>query len=363
MRAKYKVLEGLVSKDDCSRIAQIIRNTPGEGDSQVPMSRAHYGLPVCNTLLGLLCSRVSDGAKKTLRPAYSYCRVYNQGAELKPHKDRPSCEYSVTLNVSQTHAWPIFMGRRPLNLEPGDGCLYKGCEIEHSREKFEGDEYIQIFLHYVDVNGPYKDHIYDAEQKAEVATPHQYVFARKNPNLINYYRFLEVFSAEECQTLIDQKFSLRPGEIELGQISNTRRSQIYWIPKIQKWDGLHQKIMNLVAQCNQEFFNFSITSLTEHLQFTEYDASYQGYYDWHFDVGSGPINCARKLSVVVQLSDPEDYEGGELQFSLESDKTTTAEKSRGTVIIFPSYLRHRVTPVTKGTRRSLVTWITGPPFQ
>ena len=363
MRGKYKVLENLISKEECSRIAQIIRNAPGEGDSQVPLSRAHYGLPVCNTLLGLVCSRASEIAKKTLRPTYSYCRVYHKGADLKPHKDRPSCEFSITLNISQTHAWPIFMGKKSLQLGPGDGCLYKGCEIEHSRGKFEGDEYIQVFLHYVDANGPYKDHVHDSENKTVSTAPHQYVFARANPNLTRYYRFINAFTPEECQNLIDQKFTLQRGQIEDGKVSDTRRSQIYWIPKVQKWDDLYQKIMNLVGKCNQEFFNFSITSLTENLQFTEYDESYQGYYDWHFDVGPGPLNCARKLSVVVQLSEPSDYEGGELQLLIGGEDITIAEKNRGAMIIFPSYIRHRVTPVTKGTRRSLVTWITGPPFQ
>jgi PKHD-type hydroxylase len=69
------------------------------------------------------------------------------------------------------------------------------------------------------------------------------------------------------------------------------------------------------------------------------------------------------LSISVQLSDPSEYEGGDLQFSLYGDRTVIAEKEQGTMVIFPSYMRHRVTPVTRGTRRSLVTWITGPPFR
>jgi PKHD-type hydroxylase len=121
--------------------------------------------------------------------------------------------------------------------------------------------------------------------------------------------------------------------------------------------------MSCVGQCNKEFFNFDISSLHENLQYTEYDESYQGRYDWHFDVGEGPLNCGRKLSVSIQLSDPSEYDGGDLQFSLDGDRTVIAEKDQGTMIIFPSYLRHRVTPVTRGARRSLVTWITGPPFR
>ena len=368
MRGQYKVLRGLLEPEEAARIAERIRNEPeGKPDPQVPNSAAHYGLPVCNTLLGLLCAKVSEAAGKTLKPTYSYCRVYRNGNDLKPHKDRPSCEYSVTLNLSQTDPWPIYMGRRALDLKPGDGCLYMGCEIEHSRKEFKGREYIQVFLHYVDADGPYKDYVHDFGTRQSTTPtetgPIQFLFARSNPNLIKYYRFTNAFSPEECATLVNAKFPTAPGLTEDGRNTEVRKSQVFWIPKTQEWAELYQKIMNLVGQANKEFFNFDITSLTENLQYTEYDESYGGHYDWHFDIGAGALNCGRKLSVAIQLSDPSDYEGGELQFSLDGDRTVVAEKEQGTMVIFPSYLRHRVTPVTKGRRRSLVTWITGPPFR
>jgi PKHD-type hydroxylase len=174
---------------------------------------------------------------------------------------------------------------------------------------------------------------------------------------------MNAFAPEECNFITNSKFQLSPGLTEDGKNTEVRKSKIYWIPKNQEWAELYQKIMNLVGHCNKEFYNFDISSLTENLQFTEYDESYQGHYDWHFDVGEGALNCGRKLSVVVQLTDPSKYEGGELQFSMDGDKILVAEKEQGTVIIFPSYMRHRVTPVTKGRRHSLVTWITGPPFR
>ena len=367
MRGLYKVLKCLVDPAEAKKIAERIRNEPeGKPDPQVPNSAAHYGLPVCNTLLGLLCSKVSEAAGKTLKPTYSYCRVYRKGNTLAPHKDRPSCEYSVTLNLSQTHKWPIYMGRRALNLQPGDGCLYRGCEIEHSRKEFTGDEYIQVFLHYVDADGPHKDYVHDFGMREAAlcdSGPLQFIFARSNPNLTRYYRFPKAFSPEECKILVSAQFKTGPGLTEDGKNTEVRKSQIFWIPKTQQWADLHQKIMTLVGQCNKEFYNFDISSLTEHLQYTEYDESYQGHYDWHFDVGEGALNCGRKLSISIQLSDTSEYEGGELQFSMDGDKILVAEKEQGTMVIFPSYLRHRVTPVTRGCRRSLVTWITGPPFR
>jgi PKHD-type hydroxylase len=365
MRGLYKVLKGLIDPDEAEKIARRIRNEPGgKPDAQVPNSATFYGLPVCNTLLGLLCEKVSEAAGIQLRPTYSYCRIYRDGNTLAPHKDRPSCEYSVTLNLSQTHKWPIYMGVRSLDLRPGDGCLYKGCEIEHSRKAFKGTEYIQVFLHYVDANGPYKDYVHDLQTAAAPPPPPlQFMFARSNPNLIKYYRFVNAFSPDECKALTNFNFELGPGLTEDGKNTEVRKSQVYWIPKTEQWGDLYQKIMELVGKCNKEFYNFDISSLTENLQYTEYHQDYQGRYDWHFDVGEGALNCGRKLSVSIQLSDPSEYEGGELQFSLDGDKICVAEKDQGTMMIFPSYLRHRVTPVTKGIRRSLVTWITGPPFR
>jgi PKHD-type hydroxylase len=252
------------------------------------------------------------------------------------------------------------MGRKSLDLRPGDGVLYKGCTIEHSRKEFKGREYIQVFLHYVDAHGPFKDYVHDFGTKIEEPAQNlQFIFAKHNPNLLNYYRFLGAFTPEECKALVDANFPLNPGLTEDGQTTAKRKSGIYWIPKTEKWSNLYNKIVSLVAQANKDFFNFEISSLTENLQYTEYDETVQGHYDWHFDIGEGPLNCNRKLSVSIQLTDPSEYEGGQLEFAMGK----VGEKEQGTMVIFPSYLQHRVTPVTKGTRRSLVTWITGQPFR
>ncbi|MGB0178111.1 MAG: 2OG-Fe(II) oxygenase, partial [Owenweeksia sp.] len=83
--------------------------------------------------------------------------------------------------------------------------------------------------------------------------------------------------------------------------------------------------------------------------------------DWHMDFGAGEISH-RKLSMTVQLSDPADYEGGDLEFMI-NQKVVTAPRTRGTVIVFPSFILHRVTPVTKGVRHSVVGWVSGTPFR
>lgn len=97
----------------------------------------------------------------------------------------------------------------------------------------------------------------------------------------------------------------------------------------------------------------------EELQLAKY--SDRGFFDWHLDFGAGEIS-ARKLSMTIQLSDPNDYEGGDLRFMINKE-IVNAPKEKGTIIIFPSFIMHRVTPITKGTRQSIVGWVSGPPYR
>jgi PKHD-type hydroxylase len=363
MKGLYKVIRNFISPEEAAEISECIKKSPkNEGDSQVPKSCSYYNLPVCNILLGRMTDKVSKLAGKKLKPTYSYCRVCFKGAVLKPHKDRPSCEYSVTLNLAQTHSWIIFMGKRGVTQNPGDGVLYRGCEIEHSRPEFTGDEYVQVFLHYVDSEGPYKDYVYD-QKKEEPIQQYRFVFQDCFPNQTNYYRFIQVISTETIDKLrgvLDTK-DLRDAQVgDSGGEVNTskRRSKIYWLPKTDEFIDIYKTFHELIGKCNADFYQFKLTEITEHIQYTVYNAEDQGYYDWHIDMG--PDKARRKLSLVCQLSDPSEYEGGELQ--INTGNIIVPEKEKGTVIMFPSYLLHRVTPVTKGTRRSLVLWIEGPAF-
>jgi hypothetical protein len=88
--------------------------------------------------------------------------MYTKFADLKKHKDRPSCEISVTVMIdSDGTNWPIFIDGTKIDLEPGDAAIYLGCEVEHWRETFDGDWHAQAFLHYVDQDGPNKDYKFD----------------------------------------------------------------------------------------------------------------------------------------------------------------------------------------------------------
>jgi PKHD-type hydroxylase len=167
-------------------------------------------------------------------------------------------------------------------------------------------------------------------------------------------------------------------ELNLEEYQNNlkqiRDSNVVWLN--EQW--VHNEIIPYVTQANiNANWNFELNGF-ESLQFTKYDVGQ--FYDWHPDQfepvneEDNPKKTIRKLSVSVLLSDEKDYEGGDLQFRDQVDGinrdpfistkiSTVEEKSRGTVIVFPSFMWHRVTPVTKGIRYSLVMWNTGYPFR
>ena len=141
---------------------------------------------------------------------------------------------------------------------------------------------------------------------------------------------------------------------------NIRRSELNWLQKNSECAWVFEKLAHVASSLNADYFGFELTGFGEALQLTNYHEARQGTYVWHQDFGAaGP---SRKLSLVLQLSDPSDYEGGELQL-LTGKTPTKIEKKRGLITVFPAWTLHQVTPVTKGTRQTLVTWVSGPAFK
>ena len=125
-------------------------------------------------------------------------------------------------------------------------------------------------------------------------------------------------------------------------------------------------LLSFAHEANRDHFGFDIFNSTYDIQFTEYDSTVKGKYDWHHDVWWTNPRCHdRKLSVVIQLNDPSTYTGGDFEFRIPGcDMDGLADfRQQGSVIVFPSFFEHRVTPVTTGTRYSLVTWVEGPKFR
>ena len=146
-------------------ILQLVREGKSEIDEQCPSSYSLYGR--LDFLLYYFKQGFENLTGKKLSPTYSYCRKYNKGEILKPHKDRPSCEYSITITLghSKEKDWKITMGEEILSLPIGAGCAYKGCEVNHYRGPSPNTWQTQVFLHYVDIEGPYKDWKFDKRER------------------------------------------------------------------------------------------------------------------------------------------------------------------------------------------------------
>jgi PKHD-type hydroxylase len=173
------------------------------------------------------------------------------------------------------------------------------------------------------------------------------------------------FTAEELDKIVAYGDALRQAEatvMDSAQDDQNRKfriTRISWIKQSQETLWLFQKLVGATSSINQQAYQFDLSAL-EDLQYTVYLAGEGGHYDWHVDHGRTPRR--RKLSLVLQLSAPTDYEGCELQI-YASNQIDTAPKTRGTLIAFPSYTLHRVTPITTGIRKSLVMWCSGPRFR
>jgi len=174
----------------------------------------------------------------------------------------------------------------------------------------------------------------------------------------NWAYINDLFTPAECAEIIMIGNSkLKPGTV-VGPNNGIRSCQVAWL-YTEDLKFAFQRVTGAVIDMNSKFFNFDLFGLAEGFQFTRYDAP-GDHYGMHIDKVLN--NEVRKLSLTIQLSSPEDYEGGELvlQFSPYPD---VMDKELGKMIVFPSYVLHEVRPVTKGTRYSLVAWVTGKPFK
>jgi len=142
------------------------------GDPDVPLSPCIHGDPAFDCLMLKKMPYVEKLVNKTLTPQYSYSRIYQPKSILGKHTDRNSCEYSVTLSLGGDYdsLWPIYIEDYNSNihcveLDVGDAMIYDGVRCEHWRDEFKGDNQYQVFMHYVDAHGKYKDLKYDGRDK------------------------------------------------------------------------------------------------------------------------------------------------------------------------------------------------------
>jgi PKHD-type hydroxylase len=179
-----------------------------------------------------------------------------------------------------------------------------------------------------------------------------------------------VFTEEELNKILALPEWLCSNKATIGGLNNEqvvnnkiRVSDVSWILPRPETIWIWNRIVNVAADINSEFFNFDLTGCQEPIQLGIYKGEENGNYDWHADSSVKDRGFPRKLSMSLILSDESEYEGGELQIKAEHDTPITLNTCKGRAWFFPSYTLHRVTPVTKGIRRSLVLWINGPAFK
>ena len=175
-----------------------------------------------------------------------------------------------------------------------------------------------------------------------------------------------LFTPDQCNQIIASGRAQKPQEAQVGMNkpgggtdTKKRVTTISWIP-FKEMGHMYQDLNLFIQKTNENHFGFGDIRVTENAQFTEYPEG--GFYDWHMDCDVNMTHepPVRKISMTVLLNDPSEFEGGHLELMAPGK---FAELKQGHAIIFASFLNHRVNPVTKGMRQSLVVWFGGKPFR
>lgn len=182
-----------------------------------------------------------------------------------------------------------------------------------------------------------------------------------------------LLSPPECRDIIAAMTAkeLNAGHIGTGEgnrrLDTEYRSVFTNSLPVNGFEWLYERLLQRIKWVNDDRFRFDISGLAEPIQFLEYREATEeqpsGRYKWHQDMGPG-VGSIRKLSIVIQLSEPSEYEGCRLKlFDCSTPELEVPEIGQGDMVIFPSYMPHCVTPLEKGTRRSLALWVSGPSFR
>lgn len=184
---------------------------------------------------------------------------------------------------------------------------------------------------------------------------------------LTFTAWADAFAPAEIDRIVAYGDSLMPERVQLAgadgkplAADRLRITHTAWIEPNADTKWLFDRMQGVAQALNDQTYQYDLRGFSENFQYTVYYGSEGGHYDWHVD--HGPLAAPRKLSMTVQLTDPSEYQGCNLEFCAGGN-IEIAPRARGTVVAFPSYVLHRVTPVISGTRRSLVVWTTGPKFR
>lgn len=363
---KYVHLPEFLDKGSCAQLTaelkRLVVQKQTTQDVQCPKSEAIHGAQVFDSLLVQLLPHFEVASGKKLLPTYSYARLYAPGDELKNHTDRESCEISATITLGfEGDVWPIYMGddmeksnALEIRMGVGDAVLYRGMEKHHWREEYkEGKWQAQVFLHYVDADGPHKGWKFDKRPGLNLPAP--------EPENFRHWVYTDILTPEACDIIVktytQEMIETLPPVIGSGtgavntEIRNVERVML----PVYKDIGARLAAAGLAANNRAWRFNISHANQAE---FLKYPAG--GRYTAHMDTFLNPEGECRKLTVLAFLND--DFEGGKF-FIQDGHEKYYPPQSKGTVLVFPSFLLHGVEDITAGTRYSTVCWMVGPFFK
>jgi hypothetical protein len=368
----YVHLKDFLHKDSCKELSKELKRLVDAKktvtDVQCPKSQAIHGTVTFDKLLEDLTPHFELASGLKLFPTYSYARLYNsQDEELKIHRDRPACEISATLTLDfEGDVWPIFMGNNEdkanateVKMEIGDAVMYRGCDIYHWREAYkEGKWQAQVFLHYVDQDGPHAEWKYDKRESLGLSKTES---GERKQELEECYMVQNAVTPAFCDKLIEE-YSKPEVEKLPPVIGNGEGSINLDIRNVQRlqlplYAGIGATLTAIGLNVNNDTWKYHITHSNQ-AEFLMYDV--KGKYETHVDTFHQHSNEARKLTILVFLND--DFEGGRFYIQ-NSHQRLYPEQKKGTVLIFPSFMPHGVEPITKGVRYSIVTWMVGPYFK
>ena len=359
---KYVHLKGFLDIGNCNELtAELKRLVDAKQtvkDEQCPTSEAIHGAMAFDKLLVDLLPHFEKASGKRLYPTYSYARLYQKNEKLKIHTDRESCEISATITLGfDGEAWPIYMGDEgeknasKINMGVGDAVLYRGIEKHHWRKKFKGNWQAQVFLHYVDANGPHKEWKFD--KRPGLNLPSQE---------LQQVVYTDILTKEACDSLI-KLYTKTEIKKELPYIggnnvqkidTSIRNVERVMLPTYKDIGG---RLAAAGLSANQAAWKFEITHANQ-AEFLIYPAG--GRYQAHVDTFLAHGDECRKLTVLAFLND--DFKGGRFYLQNGHEKYYPPQ-SKGTVLVFPSFIMHGVEDVEEGNRYSVVCWMVGKFFK
>ena len=408
---RHVYLSNAVSREDCAKLTEYMFDLYDKGllekDPQCPLSDSIYGSEIFDQLLAQLAPPLSKQLGIELIPTYTYARIYRPNEILTKHKDRPSCEISGTMTLGfdpGSGIWPIFFGKNDddivgsaVEINVGDVVMYRGNELNHWRPPYKGQWQVQVFFHYVDANGPHKEHAFDKRpnlgapapttqtSKTETQQPHgmfkssvvPQVVAIKTgddifPGAATYHSGFHkelCFTPDQCNQIVaEYGAKLYPVKATVGEglkegtyDPKIRTVDTYSIEYNDDSKWIFEKIAAAVGNANAEYYRYDLYGITHALQLLHYKSAELAHYDWHIDCGGG-YSSHRKISVSIPLTPRDQYKGGELVINNNGTEMTAIDE-QGSVSMFPSFQPHKVTPVTEGERWVIVIWINGPRFK